>query len=570
MYLYKNGTLRFNKEYIANEIGCYSLSSGTTAHNQTQELSRQSQAPTRSLATDYAEIGTTQVLQYSPKPIISTVAGEVLLADYQSNVMCAISRKNNNTKQRYICNGIIKDCKIIRYVSGNQQYNYYIIETVAADHQWHTHHLTHEEFESKTLLNLLTDRGGLAFLHCKKDAHESELVQKYILNISKKSADVFPEFTCWINNKYFVATDKYNIGTPFFKHVCRHNNTDKGDATGGILNNLNILGSAKLRMFFLLLLHYVIIRELMPVEKRQIPPFYIYSDIDLFFVINALLGIFGDTEAVSLSEPQGIITKSIKKAKGSMILFTMPEQMVTTTKRVQENIDYVSSVNADTVIIVLCKSFSYRNDSGFHITINKADIRESYVNKSICQAHVHHFTNWMHDEKIDVSSIPSDSWLDLTYYLVEKYIMESNNSLALDNPYALIETLIKDSNTDLSGDWILEWLRDNILKLHREGKLIYLDLRKDVADFSTDSPVVCKKDDLLCIREKDLEKFLILCDEPGLNAGIVKQSLLDAGVLERDKNRLCKNIYIRSLKKSERMLAMIYDAVFPTGIFHIN
>lgn len=505
-------------------------------------------------------------------PTCDVIIGEQLCSNILSNIMYTMSSKNVHNRHRKVCDGVIKDCKIIRYYSDGKCLNHYILTTVGADFQRYSFHICQSEFEDKQLTNILTDKGRLHFYRQRRDIYECELIQKYILSIAEKSDDEYPEFTGWKNGKYIAAAEVIDIDTPFFKHICRSGSMSQKDAAEGILNNLNILKKDKHRLFFLLLLHYIALRQLIPAELRQPSPFYIYSDTDLTYVADALLGIFGTNEIIPLSDTKGKIIKALSFAEGTSVFFNIPEYSYAYSRRVGENTEYLNSLSdPKTTVIVLCRTYDRYTESAFNITLNKDDISKQYVNKSACGEHIRHFTDWISERSIDFSNNPSDNFLTLIFGLVSEYFTEIGVSPELENPCALIDELIDESSMDLTGAWVIEWFAKSCLTLRSKGMLNIVDLSSNTgsteagSSFDNNLPTVIKKDHLLCITESDLSRFIKLCDT-NLSACIVKQSLLNMGALDRDKGRTYqKNIYIPQLNKAKRMLAIIYSLIFPSG-----
>ena len=200
------------------------------------------------------------------KPACDTIIGEYIVPDILRNNMYAISGKNNKIKKRLISVGVINECKIIHYSSNGERRNYYIIKMMGSDRQKNKITLNHNEFDGNKLLNILADKGKILFVHTEKDKEECELIRKYIIGIADKDDFEYPEFTDWINGRYIVAREIYNIGTPFFKHVIRSRNMSEQEAAEGLLNNINIFLQVRHRLFFLILMHYIVIQRLVPPE----------------------------------------------------------------------------------------------------------------------------------------------------------------------------------------------------------------------------------------------------------------------------------------------------------------
>lgn len=149
---------------------------------------------------------------------------------------------------------------------------------MGSDRQKNKITLNHNEFDGNKLLNILADKGKILFVHTKKDKEECELIRKYIIGIADKDDFEYPEFTDWTKGRYIAAREVYNIGTPFFKHVIRSRNMSEQEAAEGLLNNINIFLQIKHRLFFLILMHYIVIQRLVPPELRCKKPIYVCSD----------------------------------------------------------------------------------------------------------------------------------------------------------------------------------------------------------------------------------------------------------------------------------------------------
>lgn len=139
--------------------------------------------------------------------------------------------------------------------------------------------------------------------------------------------------------------------------------------------------------------------------------------------------------------------------------------------------------------------------------------------------------------------------------------------LEFENADTVVQDLFSESEYDSTGEWITEWLSENILKLKRQKKLNIIDLNADEVRFSDEKPNICKKGSLICFKENDLKFLTELCGDSKINSTIIKESLLRADALETDNNRQTyqKNIYVRAYNKSIRMIAVMYDRIFPTG-----
>ena len=502
------------------------------------------------------------------KPACDTIIGEYIVPDILRNNMYAISGKNNKIKKRLISVGVINECKIIHYSSNGERRNYYIIKMMGSDRQKNKITLNHNEFDGNKLLDILADKGKILFVHTKKDKEECELIRKYIIGIADKDDFEYPEFTDWIKGRYIVAREVYNIETPFFKHIIRSRNMSEQEAAEGLLNNINIFLQVRHRLFFLILMHYIVIQRLVPPELRCKKPIYVRSDSDLTFVINAALGIFGDNRVISLSLPKKRIAKEMYMTKGTMAFFEIAEYGDVSLCNVSENIKYINAeMNADTTVIILCRVYNFFSDSAFNISLKEIEIQKTYVDKDACGEHIRHFADWISENNIDVSNVQADNWIELTYVLIKKYFKNCGVRLGFENTDAVVQDLFSESEYDSTGEWITEWLGENILRLKRQKKLNIIDLNADEVRFSNEKPNICKKGSLICFKENDLKFLTELCGDSKINSTIIKESLLRADALETDNNRQTyqKNIYVRAYNKSIRMIAVMYDRIFPTG-----
>ena len=502
------------------------------------------------------------------KPVFDTIIGEYIISDAIKNNMSAVSGKNNKVKKRLISVGIIKECKIIHYISNGEHLNYYIIKALGSDCRKYEMTLSHNEFDGKNLLDILAARGEISFVRSKRDKDECELIRKYIINIADKDDIEYPEFIDWINGKYITVGQKYNIETPFFKHIVRCGNMDTTDAAEGLLNNLNIFSQPKHRLFFLILLHYIVIQRLVPTELRCKKPIYIHSDSELIYVINAVLGIFGDNEIISLSLPRKRIENEMYMARGAMIFLEIPEYGNGNLRNVSDNIDYINAeLNLETTVIILCKMYGFFSESAFNISLKEDDVSKGYVNKSVCGEHIRHFADWICENDINVGEVQADNWIELTYALVKRYFKDCGLPLEIESADSVVRNLLSESENEPTGEWITEWLRENILKLKNQNMLNIIDLNADEIRLSEEKPNICKKGGLICFKEDDLKLFIKLCGDSQINIGIVKESLLRADTLDRDNNRQTyqKNIYVRAHNRCVRMIAIMYDRIFPTG-----
>ena len=506
------------------------------------------------------------------KPVFDTIIGEYIISDAIKNNMSAVSGKNNKVKKRLISVGIIKECKIIHYISNGEHLNYYIIKTLGSDCRKYEMTLSHNEFDGKNLLDILAAGGKISFVRSKRDKDECELIRKYIINIADKDDFEYPEFIDWINGKYITVGQKYNIETPFFKHIVRCGNMDTTDAAEGLLNNLNIFSQPKHRLFFLILLHYIVIQRLVPTELRWKKPIYIHSDSELIYVINAVLGIFGDNEIISLSLSRKRIENEMYMARGTMIFLEIPEYGDGNLRNVSDNVDYINAeLNLETTVIILCKMYGVFSESAFNISLKEDDVSKGYVNKSVCGEHIRHFADWICENDINVGEVQADNWIELTYALVKRYFKNCGLPLEIESADSVVQNLLSESENEPTGEWITEWLRENILKLKNQNRLNIIDLNADEVRLSDEKPNICKKGGLICFKEDDLKLFIKLCGDSQINIGIVKESLLRADTLDRDNNRQTyqKNIYVRAYNRCVRMIAVIYDRIFPTGYIGI-
>ena len=121
--------------------------------------------------------------------------------------------------------------------------------------------------------------------------------------------------------------------------------------------------------------------------------------------------------------------------------------------------------------------------------------------------------------------------------LVKRYFKDCGLPLEIESADSVVRNLLSESENEPTGEWITEWLRENILKLKNQNRLNIVDLNADEVRLSDEKPNICKKGGLICFKENDLKLFIKLCGDSQINIGIVKESLLRADTLDRDNNR---------------------------------
>lgn len=532
-------------------------------------------------------------------------SGERLMADGYSSTMIAVSsnsstsydRNKRSNKIRTVCYGRITYCKEIRYMSENGEEYFFLIETVGNDGNTYIFEINNETFKGN-LTDELSDKGNLAFLK-HKGYKDDDLIRTYIRVSAEKNGFVYPYMPSWKNEEYIFATKKHDVDTPFFHNVISlpDNEMTEAEAQRKVLKMLKILKNKNHRLFFLIIMAYVVLQSLFEEYLRIAEPISINISKKYNSIIYLLLGIFNNCNRshCTLSDDQDLIDSEINKRTGTVMFLTNSNfyNNFYYKHKAENNLKHVlESKTSDIVTVIVNNDYDAYIDGAFNITVDDNDIDMSVYYKTVqdkqaVSRYLINFAEWLGQQKyvlnklqdlVEKACIGGDDKTEIVLYLIYHLLSEYNDSIAEislseklgfpdgENIFSAIKTICSEKDDDKIGDWVLKQFGEVYRKLCSEGLCQKISLRKNIDfTFNDEKITFIEKDEMICISEKDMKK-LINKYMPDITLGRMKISMSEADALEHDKNSpYLKNIYIPCMKKAVRLIAVKKPAISSAG-----
>lgn len=541
---------------------------------------------------------------YTEKNVYNS--GEKLVPDSYGLSMMAVStnsttsynRNKRSNKIRTVCYGRIVCCKEIRYMSENGEKCYYCMETVGHDGNTYRFEISHEAFNAD-IINELSHKGRLAFSK-HRGYTDDDLIREYIRACAEKSEFVYPYIPSWKNGEYIFARKKHNADTPFFQNVFSvpDNEMTEADAQRKVFKMLKIFKNKKHRLFFLVMIAYIVLQSLVDVYLKITEPISINISKKCNDIVYLLLGIFNNCNRshCTLSDNQDKIDYEIHKRTGTVVFLENSAIYDNSyyMKKSKNNLKYIlESKTSDIVMVIVNNDYDAYINGAFNITINDNEIdMEVYLEtaqdkQAVCE-YLKNFAKWLGKQKFDLNKLQTlgvnaclsgdgdkaEFVLYMIYTLLSKYndsiseisLSEKLGFLDNKNVSSAIKTICAEKDDDKTGDWVVKRFGEIYRELCSKGLCQKIYLKKNTEfSFDDDKITFIENDEMICISEKDM-KELINQHIPELTLGRMKVSMSEADALEHDKNNpYLKNIFIPCMKKAVRLIAVKKPAISSAG-----
>lgn len=542
-------------------------------------------------------------MEYTEKVVYDS--GEKITADIYNSSMIAVStnsttsynRNKCSNKIRTVCYGRIVCCKEIRYMSENGEKCYYCMETVGHDGNTYIFEISHEAFNAD-IINELSHKGRLAFSK-HRGYTDDDLIRTYIRASAEKGNFVYPYMPSWKNEEYIFATKKHEADTPFFQNIFSvpDNAMTEIEAFGKVLKMLKIFKNKHHRLFFLIMMAYIVLQSLFDDYLKITELISINISKECNSIVYLLLGIFNNCNRshCALSDNQDKIDSEIHKRTGTVVFLensAIYDNLYYMTKA-KNNLKYIlESKTSDIVTVIVNNDYDAYINGAFNITVNDSEIdvevyfKTAQDKQAVC-GYLFNFSKWLSKQEFDINKLQSSGASACTsdenktktvLYMIYMLLSEYNDSISetalseklrfYDNKevFSAIETVCEEKDDDNIGDWIVKRFGEVYRELCSKGLCQKIYLKKNTEfSFDDDKITFIEKDEMICILEKDMKK-LINRHIPELTLGRMKVSMSEADALEHDKNNpYLKNIYIPCMKRAVRLMAVKKPAISSAG-----
>ena len=503
--------------------------------------------------------------------------GEMLCYNPAKRLLVAVRNKNNKCYAREVCYGTIVSARIIRYKDRKQIKSLYTIQTLDFYGVEHSFIIKEEDFDSKNFIKLLSEFGRLIFFHYKRDETEAELIQKFIRAIAVIEDNIYPEYPCWVDGKYWFALQSYDIDTPFFNNVLIGADYDinEHNAVQAMIRIFKMFLQPFHFLFFMIIWHYVILQTLISSEFT----IGVYVEKAIYDVVLNALSVFNrdNIKSISITEKYETIERYIKDRKGGVAFIKYTDVIGGySQKKAQLNMEKLINSHYDnTVVVIICSMETAQHDDFFKMSLRECEVNiDISVDCNSLGKYAVYFTDWIFRRKysdkgvidkiirLRTEDIKEEGGFLEIYSFIKEYISELGLSMLLpDNAEEEIKKIFNLQQENFEGLWAVELFGELYKRMCISGECQQIIFGKGIIDFKfrNDMPTVIEKDGLIFIRECDLKHFLKSFPEQ-MTADMLKKALKEADVLLTDKNsKYRKNLYIPCMKKPVRMLAIYKD-----------